>query len=100
MGLGSSRIARDQLGPEGMKLWTHRVVTVRQLESHGVVFFVGLHVTTTVELQSSLQAKSSLDIIVTCEFGQRFLGSVQTIDISLMMLGMVKSHDLLGDRWL
>ena len=54
MGLGSSRIARDQLGPEGMKLWTHRVVTVHQLESHGVVFFVGSHVTTTVELESSL----------------------------------------------
>lgn len=55
---------------------------------------------TTVELQSGLKTNSSLDIIVRGQFCQALLGSVQTIDISLMMLGVVKSHDLFRDRWL
>lgn len=58
------------------------------------------HMPTTVELQSGLKTNSSLDIIVRGQFCQALLGSVQTIDISLMMLGMVKSHDLFRDRWL
>ena len=55
---------------------------------------------TAVKLQSGLETNSSLDIIVRGQFCQALLGSIQTIDISLMMLGMVKSHDLFRNRWL
>ncbi len=49
--------------------------------------------TTAVELQRGLQPDSSLDIITRLSFRQGFLGSVQTGDISLVMLGVVEGHD-------
>jgi len=58
------------------------------------------HMPATVELQSGLKTNSSLYIIVRGQLCQALFGSIQTIDISLMMLGMVKSHDLFRDRWL
>jgi hypothetical protein len=58
------------------------------------------HVTTTVELQSGLKTECALDIIVCGELGQRLLGGIETVDVCLVVLGMVQSHDLLRDGWL
>ena len=53
-----------------------------------------LHVSSTVELQSGLKTNDALDISGGLEFAQALFGSVQTVDIGLMMLGVMKSHDL------
>lgn len=53
---------------------------------------------TTVEFEGSLKTELSLDISTRLELGQTLLSGVQAIDIGLVVLGVVKSHDLLGDR--
>lgn len=54
---------------------------------------------TTVELQSSLETELSFYISARLEFGQTLLSGIKTIDVGLMMLCVVKSHDLFRDRW-
>ena len=48
--------------------------------------------TTTIELQGSLQSDAFLG---TAGFGVSFLCSVQSIDISLMVLRVMEQHDLM-----
>lgn len=56
---------------------------------------VRLHVlTTTVELESTLESNSLLG---SASLGVSLLGGVQSVNIGLMVLLVVKLHDLAGD---
>lgn len=50
--------------------------------------------TTAIELQRALQ----LDLLLHVRgLGIRLLGGIEPVDVRLVVLGMVQSHDLLGD---
>lgn len=53
--------------------------------------------TSSVELQSRLQSDSLLGSRRLCV---GLLSSVESVDICLVVLCVVESHDLLGDEWL
>jgi hypothetical protein len=58
------------------------------------------HVSTAVELESRLEGDRALDIVVRDQLVKRLLCSVQPIDVCLVVLGVMESHDLFGDGWL
>lgn len=52
------------------------------------------HVSSTVELESGLETDDALDIALSVQLAEGFLGSVETVDVSLVVLGVVERHDL------
>lgn len=52
------------------------------------------HVSSTVELESGLETDDALDIALSVQLAKGFLGSVETVDVSLVVLGVVERHDL------
>lgn len=58
-------------------------------------------VSTSVELQSGLQGDSGLDGFrggfLGLKLAEGFLRGVKTVDVCLVVLGVVQGHDLLGD---
>lgn len=58
------------------------------------------HVATAVELEGSLEADEALDVLARLEAGELLLGGVKASDVGSVVLVMVESHDLLGDRGL
>ena len=56
------------------------------------------HVSSAVELERSLEADDALDVLAGLELGQRLLSGVQTVDVCLVVLRVVKRHDLGRDR--
>ena len=58
------------------------------------------HVSTAVELESGLETNNALDIALRVQLAEGFLGGIQTIDIGLVVLGVVEGHDLGRDGWL
>ena len=51
----------------------------------------------SVELQRGLQYD---ELLGSCGLGEGILRRVQTVNVGLMMLAMVKFHDFLRDVWL
>jgi len=51
-------------------------------------------VSSTVELESGLETDDALDIALSVQLAEGFLGSVETVDVSLVVLGVVERHDL------
>ena len=57
-------------------------------------------VATTVEVDQWLQSNLGLDITLLCGLLELLGGSVEAGDIGVVVLGMVKLHDLAGNGWL
>lgn len=52
------------------------------------------HVTTTVELEGRLKGNSSLEVASSRGLLERLLSGVETVDVSLVVLGVVEIHNL------
>lgn len=99
--LQASEIPLNRLGKlaTGRKLGLLRLVRSQVLPEKGVV-----DVSTAVKFQGGLKGDSSLDSLgsgfLRLELGEGFLSGVETVDIGLVVLGVVQGHDLLGDAGL
>lgn len=54
-------------------------------------------VTTTVKVDGLLKSNGGFDIFLVKSFRELFFGGVETVEVSLMVFGMVEFHDLTGD---
>lgn len=53
--------------------------------------------TTAVEVEQRGLGSSSLGVALSLSFGKGLDGSVEAVDIGLVVLGVVELHDLAGD---
>lgn len=53
--------------------------------------------TTTVEVEQRGLSSGSLGVALSLGFGEGLDGSVEAVDIGLVVLGVVELHDLAGD---
>lgn len=52
------------------------------------------HMTTTVELEGRLKGNSSLEVAISRCLLERLLSGVETVDVGLVMLGVMEVHNL------
>jgi len=57
-------------------------------------------VATAVKVDQRLQSNLSLDIVLLLGLMELLVGIVEAGNICLVVLGVVKLHDLAGDGWL
>ena len=54
--------------------------------------------TSTIELESSLQTDHGADVILSHGLGQLLLGDIEVVDVGLVVLAVVDLHNLGGDH--
>ena len=59
-----------------------------------------IHVATTMEVQQRVESKLAGDVRLRQRCGKLLGCVVERVDVGLVMLLMVKLHDLAGDGWL
>lgn len=99
--LQATKVPLDRLSKlaTGGKLGLFRLVRSQILPEKRVV-----NVSAPVELQGGLKSDSGLDGLgsgfLGLELGEGFLSGVETVNVGLVVLGVVQGHDLLGDAGL